>query len=342
MVNDMNDGKAAIALAMLGTTVDFSRVHDVPVGNVVRNENQPRTEFDEGEIQDLAVSIKKFGQKDTAFVLPRDDGTFLMISGERRWRALQRNCAPTIRAHFCHRELTHDETYFLSCYGNAKQTEQSAYDNVVMVRTLLAKGLQHEQIAALLSRSISWVSDHATVAAHLAPSVFEMMRSSREKTDRLLLEEALRILSMAPEVQEVAARFILAQKKKGVSKDAQRVAFKVFVEQAGVRNSRGNAAKRTVNGELLGIFTRFHRDLESFAAAPEGVFLANLRQSGIDFLADLLEKIDAGRKRSGVVKNALEALPLLELARIVAETEKKTALLHALVARAYEALQERK
>ena len=340
-MNDMKDEKAALALAMLGAAVDFSKTHDVPLGKVVRNEDQPRTEFDEDEMRELVSSIEKFGQKDAAFVLPREDETFLMISGERRLRALQRIAAPTIRVHFCRRELTADEIYFLSCYGNAKQVEQSTYDNVVMVRTLLVKSLTHKQIAPLLSRSLSWVEAHANVAANLAAPVFEMMRSSREKCDRIVIEEALKILSMAPEIQEMAANFILAQKRKGGSKDSQRVAFQCFVEQAGVKNSRGNTAKRTVNGELLGIFSRFNRDLESFAAAPEGIFLSNLRQSGLDFLADLLVKIDAGKKRAGVVENALTSLPLLELQAIVAEVGERGRILRDLVQRAHDTLKEK-
>ena len=341
-MNEMKNEKTAIALAMLRSAVDFSKTHDVPLSAIVLNADQPRTEFDEEELFELVASIVKFGQKDTAFVLPREDGTYLMVSGERRWRALKRTSIVTIRVHFCRRELTDDETYFLSCYGNAKQVEQSTYDNVVMVRTLLAKGLIYEQIATLLSRSISWVGAHANVAANLAPPVFEMMRGSREKSDRILLDEALKILLMAPEIQETAAKFILANKKKGGGKDAQRVAFQVFVEQSGVRDSHGNAAKHTINGELLGIFTRFNRDLESFAAAPEGLLLSNLRQSGLSFLIDLLEKIDTGKKRAGSIESALRDLPLLDLGKIVAEVGQRMTALRDLVQRAYDALQEKK
>lgn len=329
-------------LEALREAVDFSQVHHVPLDTIVRNEAQPRTEFDEGDMLDLIASIKQFGQKDTAFVLPQANDTYLMVSGERRWRAMRRAFLHTMRVHFCRRELDAAETYLLSCYGNARHVEQSAYDNVAMVRELLLKRLTHEQIAALTSRSMTWVDRHANVAANLAAPVFEMMRSNREKPDRLALDEALKILSLAPEIQETAAKFILANKKKGGDKDSERVAFQVFVEQSGVKNSHGNAAKRTVNGELLGIFARFNRDLESFAAAPEGMFLSNLRRSGSDFLAGLLQKIDTGKKRAGVVENALNNLPLIELAKIVAEVGQNTNALRDLVQRAYDALQEKK
>lgn len=328
-------------LTMLGSAIDFSKTHDVPLGKVVRNEEQPRTEFDPDEMRELVASIRKFGQKDTAFVLPRPDDTYLMVSGERRLRALGELAASTIRVHFCRRELTADETYFLSCYGNAKQVEQSAYDNVIMVRTLIGKGLIHEQIAALTSRSVSWVDAHANVAVNLDGAVLEMMRSSRDKSDRLFLEEALKILSMAPEIQMTAAMFILATKKKGGGQKDQQLAFQVFLEQSGARNSRGHAAKRTVNGQLLDLFTRLDRDLASFAAAPEGIFLSNLRQSGLDFLSDLLTRLDSGKKRVKVVETAFKSFPLLELARIVAEVDQKTSSLRELIQRAHDMLKER-
>lgn len=331
-----------LSLTILGSAIDFSKVYDVPLGAVVRNEGQPRTEFDADEMQELIASIRKFGQKDTAFVVPRSDGTYLMISGERRWLALQEAASATIRVHLCRRELTVDETYFLSCHGNAKQVEQSAYDNVVMIQTLIVKGLTHEQIAALTSRSVSWVEVHANIAVNLDVAVLEMMRSSREKNDRIFLEEASKILSMAPEIQMTAARVIVAAKKKGGGQKDQRAAFQVFLEQSEAKNSRGHAAKRTINGQLLDLFTRLDRDLGSFVAAPEGIFLSNLRQSGLDFLANLLARIDAGKKRAGVIETALQNLPLLELAQIVAEVDKKTTTLRDLVQRAHDTLQERK
>lgn len=340
-MNAMVDGVDPVIEA-LREAVDFSQVHDVPLDKIVRNESQPRTEFNEADMLDLTLSMKNFGQKDTAFVLPRNDGTYLMVSGERRWKAMGRALLHTMRVHFCRRELDAAETYLLSCYGNARQVEQSTYDNVVMVRELLQKNLTHEQIGALTSRPISWVDDHANVAANLVESVFEMMRSRREKADRLTLKEALRILSMAPDVQEVAAGVTLAAKKKGGTRDSQRLALQVFVEQSGVKNSRGHVAKRTMNGELLGIFTRLSRDLESFAAAPEGLFLSNLRQSGLSFLTDLLTRIDIGKKRTAVVQTALGSMPLLELAKIVADVDKKTTAVRDLVQRAHDTLQEKK
>lgn len=328
-------------LEALREAVDFSQVHHVPLDKIVRNEAQPRTDFDEVEMLDLIKSIKELGQKDTAFVLPQNDGTYLMVSGERRWRAMKRAFLHTMRVHFCRRALTASETYLLSCYGNARQVEQSTYDNVVMVRELLQKKLGHEQIAALVSRSVSWVDEHANVAAHLDAEVFEMMRGNREKTDRLTLEEALRILSMAPDMQVVAAGVILAAKKKGGGKASQKTAFQVFVESSGVRNSRGHTAKRTVNGQLLGMFARHVRDLESFAAAPEGAFLSNLRQSGLVFLTELLEAIDGKKKSMGVIKRAFENLPLLELAALVKQADGHDASLRNLVERARNMLQEK-
>lgn len=335
-------GKSDPVLKALREAVDFSQVHNVPLDKIVRNEAQPRTDFNEVDMLDLIASIKQFGQKDTAFVLPQPNGTYLMVSGERRWRAMKRAFLYTMRVHFCRRELDAAETYLLSCYGNARQVEQSAYDNVVMVRELLQKRLAHEQIAALVSRSIKWVDEHANVAANLDMQVFEMMRGSREKSDRITLEEALRILSMAPDMQMVAAGVILAAKKRGGSKAAQNNAFQVFLEGSGVRNSRGNAAKRTVNGQLLGMFTRHVRDLESFAAAPEGPFLSNLRQSGLSFLAELLAALDEKKKSMGVIKRAFENMPLFELAALVAKTSDHDASLRDLIQRAHDTLQEKK
>lgn len=59
----------------------------VPVQKVVPNPYQPRKEFDEEALADLAASIKQVGVLQPLLVAPYGDGRFLLIAGERRLRA---------------------------------------------------------------------------------------------------------------------------------------------------------------------------------------------------------------------------------------------------------------
>ncbi|CDZ51070.1 ParB/RepB/Spo0J family partition protein [Neorhizobium galegae] len=61
----------------------------VPIEHVSRNPKNPRRSFDEGELQDLASSIRQHGIVQPVVVRPRGADQFEIIAGERRWRAAQ-------------------------------------------------------------------------------------------------------------------------------------------------------------------------------------------------------------------------------------------------------------
>ena len=66
---------------------DFSM--PVPVARIVPNPNQPRKEFNQETLQELADSILENGLLQPVNVEDAGDGTYILVSGERRWRAVQ-------------------------------------------------------------------------------------------------------------------------------------------------------------------------------------------------------------------------------------------------------------
>ena len=64
-------------------------LRDLPIGNVVPNPYQPRSQMDEGALVELTASIEASGLLQPVIVRPRN-GKFELIAGERRWRAIQR------------------------------------------------------------------------------------------------------------------------------------------------------------------------------------------------------------------------------------------------------------
>ncbi|QKV19839.1 ParB/RepB/Spo0J family partition protein [Oricola thermophila] len=64
----------------------------LPIEFVVRNPNNPRREFSENELEDLAASIREHGIIQPVVVReqPGNGGVYELIAGERRWRAAQR------------------------------------------------------------------------------------------------------------------------------------------------------------------------------------------------------------------------------------------------------------
>ena len=74
--------------AMFGEAADGSRDFEyVPISRVEPREAQPRTEFGEPELQELADSIAEHGIIQPLTVRSMGDGYYQIIAGERRWRA---------------------------------------------------------------------------------------------------------------------------------------------------------------------------------------------------------------------------------------------------------------
>ena len=63
-----------------------SELRQIKIEEIVRDEEQPRREFDKEAIEALAASIKEHGVLQP-IVVTREDGKYKIVAGERRWRA---------------------------------------------------------------------------------------------------------------------------------------------------------------------------------------------------------------------------------------------------------------
>ena len=79
--------------ALLPTDFDKSillspedRIEKIPVDKLYPNPAQPRKYFDDQSLSELAASIKQYGVIQPLLVT-QDNGQYIIIAGERRWRA---------------------------------------------------------------------------------------------------------------------------------------------------------------------------------------------------------------------------------------------------------------
>ncbi len=70
-------------------TQGSSYINEVEINKIKANPNQPRREFDEQALEELAESIKEIGLVQPITVRKMEDGSYTIIAGERRWRACQ-------------------------------------------------------------------------------------------------------------------------------------------------------------------------------------------------------------------------------------------------------------
>ena len=70
-------------------TEGSSNLNEIDITLIAPNPNQPRREFDEDALQELATSIRELGIIQPITVRQVADGSYQIIAGERRWRASQ-------------------------------------------------------------------------------------------------------------------------------------------------------------------------------------------------------------------------------------------------------------
>jgi len=72
------------------TDTPTAGLRDIPVGDIIPNEYQPREYFNEEDLVSLTDSIRQLGVLQPVLVREAASGGYELIAGERRWRAAQR------------------------------------------------------------------------------------------------------------------------------------------------------------------------------------------------------------------------------------------------------------
>ena len=80
-------------------TAGSGSISEIDIVKIKANPNQPRHEFDEIALNELADSIREIGIVQPITLRDEGDGTYLIIAGERRWRASQIAGLTTIPAY---------------------------------------------------------------------------------------------------------------------------------------------------------------------------------------------------------------------------------------------------
>jgi ParB family chromosome partitioning protein len=82
-------GRGLAAILSVSDEHDGPELRELAVDLVAPNPDQPRKRFDEEALQALAESVHERGVLQPVLVRPRPGGTYVIVAGERRWRAAQ-------------------------------------------------------------------------------------------------------------------------------------------------------------------------------------------------------------------------------------------------------------
>ncbi len=145
--------------SLLGdNSIDAGGAVTVNINEIEPNRNQPRKDFDETALNDLADSIAQHGLIQPIVVRPTIDGRYTIIAGERRWRACRIagvNEVPVII------KATDDKTLMeLALIENLQREDLNAVEEALGFKALIEDfSLTQEEVARRMGKSRSAVTN---------------------------------------------------------------------------------------------------------------------------------------------------------------------------------------
>jgi ParB family chromosome partitioning protein len=133
---------------------------EVPIELLRRNPEQPRRQFGEGEIEELAESIREKGVLQPILVRPAPgaEGEWQIVAGERRWRAAQRAGLRTVPVLI--RELDDLEVLEVAIIENVQRADLNPVEEALGYKVLLDRfGRTQEAVAKTVGKSRAHVAN---------------------------------------------------------------------------------------------------------------------------------------------------------------------------------------
>jgi len=255
-------------------------LRQIPLEKLRRGKYQPRRDFEQAALQELAESIKSQGVMQPIVVRTQSGGYWEIIAGERRWRASQLAGLDTIPALV--REVGDDAAIAMALIENIQRKDLNPVEEAVALKRLQQEfQLSQQQVADRVGKSRSSIANAMRILT-LEPDVLTMVEQGLIDTGHgkvLLALEGRQQLKAARQVsrsslsvrqtERLVKSLLLPDGGAGrtadrVDPDVQRLERELS-EKLGARvtlKSQGPGGGKLVitfstNEELEGILTRF-------------------------------------------------------------------------------------
>jgi ParB family transcriptional regulator, chromosome partitioning protein len=145
--------------ALLGTPEPESdELREIDINRILPNAQQPRKNFDEDGLNELADSIRAHGVIQPIVVQPLPDSFFQIIAGERRWRASQR--AGLLRMPAVIREVGTESSLEIALIENLQREDLNPIEEAQAFEKLIVDlGLTQEEVAKRVGKSRATITN---------------------------------------------------------------------------------------------------------------------------------------------------------------------------------------
>jgi ParB family chromosome partitioning protein len=245
------------------------------VGDLNRNQYQPRLHFDEVKLDELAQSIKKNGVIQPIAVRPDKDNSdkYEIIAGERRWLAAQK--AGLHEVPIVILDLNDSEALEVAIVENIQRDDLNIIEEAKAYKRLSEEfGYDHEKIARFMSKSRSHVSNTLRLLS-LPENVIGMIEEGNLTAGQARpLIGLVNATEIAEEIlsRKLSARSVelLIREKKGPQKTGNVVDANILNEQKKIEQALGMKIEIKNKSNNSGNISIKYENLEQFE------FISNL------------------------------------------------------------------
>ncbi len=184
-----------------------SRMEELDVESIIPNPKQPRTNFDDDALEELADSISTLGLIQPITVRKEPNGKYVIISGERRWRASRLAGRKTIAAYI--READDKELHEMALVENIQRQDLNAMEIAISLQRLIEEcGVTQETVAQRVGKKRSTVANYLRLM-QMRPEVQAALK------ENLISMGHAKAIASAPE--EAQSSLLKKVVKKGLS-----------------------------------------------------------------------------------------------------------------------------
>ena len=149
-------------------TAGSSNICEVSVEKIHPNPNQPRRDFDDDSLQELANSIRQIGIIQPITLRDMGDDTYTIIAGERRWRAGQRAGLTHIPAYI--RTVDDENMMEMALVENIQRQDLTALEIALAYQHLIEQyNLTQEQLSDKVGKNRATVANYLRLLKLPAP-----------------------------------------------------------------------------------------------------------------------------------------------------------------------------
>ena len=172
-------GRGLDVLIGSAAALEGQRLEEISVSEIKPNSRQPRKNFDEDSIEQMARSIEAFGVVQPVVVRPTG-AAYELIAGERRWRAAQKAGLDKIPAVI--RESTETSSLEMALIENIHRADLNGIEEAEAFQQLLEDfGITHEELSKRVGKSRASISNSLRLL-QLPPVVREAVVDGRIST----------------------------------------------------------------------------------------------------------------------------------------------------------------